>query len=612
MKNSYIYFKWYNIIAEKLYKKYPKKRLGCLAYAALSSLPEGSIKLHKMIVPYLTRDSAQLFDKHEIKEFREVIDKWSRIAHRMGIYEYIYGQGYFIPRIFNRYILKNIKDQYGVGCDGFYAEAYPLWRLDAPKYYFIAKLLWNKNYSIKSLEKDYYITCFGPAGRTMKNYFDFLEEVWCTQTLESGKSNYRWYQNNKQLEIFPPDKCDEAFAFLDKAEKILKDKIASADEMQQELLNNNLMRVNYFREGLTVTRRLSYRYGCNADIMKNFDEKKLEFTKDLFDKDTLESYARFLSTGSARDIYADAVRMKFYATKTAPFSTFNYQWNRHMGVLYFMYHATSSIFDIGYMMTPDKSREGILKGIDTALEKLKADLPVKDELLWKSLERDAKEKAFVYVSKSSSGSAPKIDGKINENEWGEPFFTGHLINADSVDDKFPYESKFYIKLIKGKEDSLAMAFDCIADPKLMSGAIKPGDKDTRFSPKMAKDSAVAITLKPRSGPWTAWRFNINGAFYGFKGKSKVTKNDKGWQLELIVPVKKAGINLTGLMMTPGSLSMAVARYEKFIQIDYRKRKLTKTAVGVIRPTHRAGKTVGRGNHPAHMVFIWGQAMVFEN
>jgi len=67
MRNAYAFFRFYNQVAEEIEKDYPDKRLGCLAYAVLSSLPKGAIKLHPKIVPYLTRDSAQLFDKSKLE-----------------------------------------------------------------------------------------------------------------------------------------------------------------------------------------------------------------------------------------------------------------------------------------------------------------------------------------------------------------------------------------------------------------------------------------------------------------------------------------------------------------------------------------------------------------
>ncbi|MHC4873521.1 MAG: DUF4838 domain-containing protein [Planctomycetota bacterium] len=605
MKNAYIYFKWYNEVAKRLYKKYPQKRLGCLAYASLSSLPEGMIKLHKMIVPYLTRDSAQLFDKHEIVEFRETIDKWSKLAHRMGIYEYIYGQAYYIPRIYNRYILKNIKEQYQVGCDGFYAEAYPQWRLDAPKYYFIAKMLWNNKYSIRSLKDDYYTRCFGPANKIMEKYFDSLEETWCTQTLESGKSNYRWYYNPRQLEIFSPDKCDEAIAFLDQSIELLNGKIAATeDAKEKKLLEDNLMRVNYFYEGIKVTKNLAYRYAYNAEIEKLQKEKK-----DPMSKEMLEAYSKFIGTGTVREIYDAKEKLGFDTTSKNTFHSFNYQWNNHRGVFHYIYDVSNKVFDEGYKFTEAMSKEGIQASIDKVVEKLKKDTEIENEKLWQSITAESKNNSFFFIPAVGPDQGPVIDGKIEEGEWGEPIYSGLLTTAYTVAGKFPHETKIYGRLINGEEKIFMLAFDCTADPEIMGGDVKPEDKDTRYPLKMAKDSAIAISLRPRKSTFRSWRFNILGSVQGFKGESKVSKSDKGWQLELAIPVKKA-FSLKHLIEDPNYMTFSFARYERVKKKNLAKKEYIATTCGLMRPVHKSGNRVGHGNFDTLMSFIWGPKLIF--
>ena len=247
MKIAYAFFKFYNKVAEEIEKDYPEKRLGCLAYAVLSSLPKGAIKLHPKIVPYLTRDSAQLFDKNEQREFRETVDRWNALSSRMGIYEYLYGGGFIIPRIYNRYLLKNVRDQYGVNVDGFYGEAYPNWGLDGPKYWLLSKLLWNHRLDPETLMDDYCKNMYGPAAAAMRQYFDFLEEIWCTQTLVSNRSNYRWLDDIKQIEIFPPARCDQAWKLLEEARNLAKTEIQKKRQCLLNLLLQTLQTLLYQR-----------------------------------------------------------------------------------------------------------------------------------------------------------------------------------------------------------------------------------------------------------------------------------------------------------------------------------------------------------------------------
>ena len=262
---AHAFFAFYNQVAERVAAKHPTKRLGCLAYAVLSELPAGAIRLHPIIVPYLTRDSAQLFDAREVAEFREKVTRWHALASRMGIYEYVYGLGFVIPRIYNRYLLKNIAERYGVGVDGFYAEDYPNWGLDGPKYWLIARLLWNHKLDPEELKRDYFGKLFGPVADTMRAYFDFLEETWCTQTLENPHSNYRWMFDVKQLAIFPPAACDKAWAMLEEAERMARDYIAATDGEIKAYCQQVAERVAFFKTTFALTRLLSQAYASRKD-----------------------------------------------------------------------------------------------------------------------------------------------------------------------------------------------------------------------------------------------------------------------------------------------------------------------------------------------------------
>lgn len=263
---AYAFFAFYNQVAERVAAKHPTKRLGCLAYAVLSELPAGIIKLHPAIVPYLTRDSAQLFDPREVAEFREKVTRWHSLAARMGIYEYVYGRGFVIPRLYNRYLLKNLAERYGVGVDGFYAEDYPNWGLDGPKYWLIARMLWNHKLDPEELKRDYFQKLFGPLADAMRAYFEFLEETWCTQTLESPRSNYRWMFDPKQLAIFPPAVCDKAWAMLEEAERTAQAYAAATDGEKKAYCQKIAERVAYFKTTFALTRTLSQAYAARQGV----------------------------------------------------------------------------------------------------------------------------------------------------------------------------------------------------------------------------------------------------------------------------------------------------------------------------------------------------------
>ena len=73
----------------------------------------------------------------------------------------------------------------------------------------------------EALQRDYFANLFGPVAGEMREYFECLEETWCTQTLKSTRSNYRWLHDPRQLAIFPPAACDKAWARLERAERTI-------------------------------------------------------------------------------------------------------------------------------------------------------------------------------------------------------------------------------------------------------------------------------------------------------------------------------------------------------------------------------------------------------
>ena len=154
-----------------------------------------------------------------------------------------------------------------------------------------------------------------------------------------------------------------------------------------------------------------------------------------------------------------------------------------------------------------------------------------------------------------------------------------------------------------------LAFDCTADPELVGADVKPGDDDSKFPYKMAKDSAIAVTLKPRQGQCRSWRFNVLGASAGFNGTNRVSRTETGWQLELSIPVKKA-VSLEALAKDPSSLDFAIARYERVQREDIHKKKHTEVVCGLPRPVHPYRGVIGHGNFEGYMSFVWGQRLVF--
>lgn len=591
---AYAYAVWYNQIAARLKKKYPDKRLGTLAYAILSSLPPDSIKLDSMIVPYLTRDSAQLFDPREVKEFRELVDRWSHIATKMGIYEYAFGQGFYIPRLYNRYLLKNMQEGYGVGADGFYAECGPNWSLDGQKYWFMSKMLWNHHYDIPSVKADFYNHMFRSASPAMRDYFEFLEETWCTQTLKSQSSNYRWYYNTQQLAIFTPDKCAQAVAYLEKARKL-----AASDSQSADVLK----RIDFFAQGFEVTRQLSLRYDANVKIKALADAKAPADSPDM-----LSQFEAYLGLMPPEKL--DELRLKAGLGSFDTSTGFKLKWGTNADFILAMHNLVAKMtWDI-----QQQWKGGSLEDLHAAASKELAKLDLSNKpLLSKMLDDTLKNRAFIFVRHLDN--APDIDGKIDPAQWGKPVFKGNLYRVYSDSEFSPHQTTIYAG---ATDDSpkIYIAMDNQSDVSAMGADVTDISKDNTYPRKMSNDEAISITRRYPGSSYYSGRVNLIGEGGGRAAKKEnfianVSKTDQGWQAEFIL--------LDGILANRSpsrQTQLGIARYERQpLPVDKKGEVLANAKPEAVcytmMPVIKFGNTVGAGNFDSLMAFIWGPVLIYE-
>ncbi len=589
---AYSYIQWYNEIAKRLEPRYGDRRIGILAYATLSALPAGSIKLHPMIVPYLTRDSAQLFDANEVTEFRETVDRWAGVAQRMGIYEYIYGEGYYIPRIYNRYLFKNIKERYGVGCDGFYAEAYPQWALDGPKYWMTSKLLWNHRFDVQSLYKDYYQNMFGPAADAMRAYFDFLEEAWCTQTLTSPRSNYRWMNDSKQLEIFPPQTCEKGLKLIDAA-------LALTQEPDQQIQRQ---RIEFFRKGFTLTTALSRRYHLSKDLDQSLAIDPLPRAK------VVEIMEAWQACGTTRQLYDLRTEAKLDQTSVVTLKDFNYHWGNSTPT----YRAGNQLTDelSGQAVTKlpgRRSLDAYYAKVDDVLAQWQATDKFPAPQTWAMLRDQAKASGVLFVRDKSTAAEPVIDGKIDPKEWGEPVYKGNFNVAYIFGDRSPNLTTIYAR--DGGDGKLFIAIDAQQDPQTVGGNVTNSSPDSQIQ-LMTQDDAISINVSAKGRAFETYRINALGIWAApksSKSSAAATRTPTGWQAEWVI---ESDALTKGSVKMFGNPRIAIARYER--SLGGPKGNDLVAQCTTLRPVGRVGVTIGSGNHVDLMAFVWGPELLYES
>jgi hypothetical protein len=257
--HSYRYYTWLNKIAANLEKTHPDHLVGCLAYHDYI-LPPEDIGLHRNIIPYFTSNRADYYEPTFRELDQNLIEWWGKVANQMGIYDYAYGMGFVVPRIYNHLFQDAIQHAVKNGVTGFYAEVYPNWGLDGHKLYVMSAVLWNPKVNIDAMTTEWNKRMFREAWKPMDAYFARCERAWREQETGPGHWAYRLAADPKQFEAFPPDVIAECNAYLDEAERLAK-----ADIVRD--------RIAFFRKTWEITELLAGNYGVGKDMQQLVDDE---------------------------------------------------------------------------------------------------------------------------------------------------------------------------------------------------------------------------------------------------------------------------------------------------------------------------------------------------
>ncbi len=257
-EQSYLYYSWLNQVAENLEADYPDKMLGCLAYSAVI-LPPPGLKLHRNIIPYFTSNRADYFDPKFRGQDLHLLRWWSRNAEQMGIYDYAYGVGFAVPRIYNHLFQDAVKFAVAHNVRGFYAEVYPNWGLDGHKLYVMSRIVWDPNVDVDRLTDEWNERMFREAAEPMKKYWALAEKTWAAQE-GSGHWAYRLAADPAQFQIFTPEAMRQMTAYLDQAEALAREDIVK-------------QRIAFFRKTWELTLLLGENYWAGAEVQKLIEKE---------------------------------------------------------------------------------------------------------------------------------------------------------------------------------------------------------------------------------------------------------------------------------------------------------------------------------------------------
>jgi hypothetical protein len=171
-------FTYANAVAEKIAESHPDKMLMLLVYGRYREPPR-KVRLAPNVIAHYCVQCHMHWDESQRREDHEFIRELARHADEIAIYEY-YDQGNWpgVVRSFPDLIRESVAGfhELGVrhyqtqGSTGFAVNGFNLWLL--------ARALWNPNIDVDEELDAYCRTGFGPAAKTMREYYNLWRMRW--------------------------------------------------------------------------------------------------------------------------------------------------------------------------------------------------------------------------------------------------------------------------------------------------------------------------------------------------------------------------------------------------------------------------------------------------
>jgi hypothetical protein len=238
---SDLVFGFMNRVADEVAVKHPDKLLGAYAYYWCEDAPGFWVRPN--VLPWLTADRSEYFDPDFKREDHALIERWCRSGARVvGIYDYVEGAPYLIPRQTARLTAGSIQFAYRAGVRAYTAEGTPNWGLDGPKLWLAAQLLWDPGQSVDALLEEYYSGYWREAAPAMRRFDESCAQIWMSQPRPAEWIKY--YQDEAQVALFPAGVCAKLREELDRAAGMARDPMVAR-------------RVEAVSEAFAVTERFS-------------------------------------------------------------------------------------------------------------------------------------------------------------------------------------------------------------------------------------------------------------------------------------------------------------------------------------------------------------------
>jgi hypothetical protein len=212
-------FGFVNQVAAAVAAKYPRTRVGCMAYSAYSEPPSFNLHPNVFVQATTAYRRTDLTLAEQLSTFR---DRGCQAGLReyFSVYQWDWDvkppQGTLSPAqlraVFARY------HEYGVRCIN--AEASNNWGPRGLSYYLAANVMWNTRADTGALLRDFTTSAFGPAAEAMQRFY----RHWYGAAALDGAEAPAEETGERAEELVSKARLRELFKDLDEAAKLTKDR----------------------------------------------------------------------------------------------------------------------------------------------------------------------------------------------------------------------------------------------------------------------------------------------------------------------------------------------------------------------------------------------------
>lgn len=211
---SDLIYRFTNRVAEAIAPDFPDRHIGALAYYWCEQVPR--IPVHPQVIPFLCADRSQGYDRAFLAEETRLQMAWlAKGTRRFGVYDYLDGYGFLVPRIHIGLISDYLPRLRRLGVTDYYGESSPNWGLEGPQIWLVAQLLSHPDADPRTLVDEYFSRYFREAAAPMRRYFAQCEALWMAQPPPADWLKH--YRSETQAVLFPSHECARLRGWLDQA-----------------------------------------------------------------------------------------------------------------------------------------------------------------------------------------------------------------------------------------------------------------------------------------------------------------------------------------------------------------------------------------------------------